>query len=87
MSPNKATGQRLDVAYAGTALNGVAKPASGATYAATGAVVGGEMQDWAFSATYKDAANILEISVKTLEAHIATAVRKLRESLAKEIND
>ncbi|MSL92022.1 RNA polymerase subunit sigma-70, partial [Escherichia coli] len=28
-----------------------------------------------------------EISVKTLEAHIATAVRKLRESLAKEIND
>ena len=36
---------------------------------------------------YKDAANILEISVKTLEAHIATAVRKLRESLAKEIND
>ena len=54
---NKATGQRLDVAYAGTALNGVAKPASGATYAATGAVVGGEMQDWAFSATYKDAMN------------------------------
>ena len=54
---NKATGQRLDVAYAGTALNGEAKPASGATYAATGAVVGGEMQDWAFSATYKDAMN------------------------------
>ena len=54
---NKATGQRLDVAYAGTALNGAAKPASGATYAATGAVVGGEMQDWAFSATYKDAMN------------------------------
>ena len=54
---NKATGQRLDVAYAGTALNGVAKPASGATYATTGAVVGGEMQDWAFSATYKDAMN------------------------------
>ena len=54
---NKATGQRLDVAYAGTALNGAAKPASGATYAATDAVVGGEMQDWAFSATYKDAMN------------------------------
>ena len=54
---NKATGQRLDVAYAGPALNGAAKPASGATYAATGAVVGGEMQDWAFSATYKDAMN------------------------------
>ncbi|MDD2953875.1 MAG: sigma-70 family RNA polymerase sigma factor [Parabacteroides sp.] len=36
---------------------------------------------------YKDAANILQISVKTLEAHIATAVRKLRESLAKEINN
>lgn len=36
---------------------------------------------------YKDAANVLEISVKTLEAHIATAMRKLREALAKEISD
>lgn len=34
---------------------------------------------------YKDAANILQISVKTLEAHIATAVRKLREVLSKDI--
>lgn len=34
---------------------------------------------------YKDAANILQISVKTLEAHIATAVRKLREALSKDI--
>ena len=40
-----------------------------------------------FSALPYTPANILEISVKTLEAHIATAVRKLRESLAKEIND
>lgn len=31
---------------------------------------------------YKEAATILDISVKTLEAHITTAVRKLRETLA-----
>lgn len=30
---------------------------------------------------YKDVAEILEISVKTLEAHLATATRKLREKL------
>lgn len=30
---------------------------------------------------YKDVAAILEISVKTLEAHLATATRKLREAL------
>lgn len=34
---------------------------------------------------YKEAATILEISVKTLEAHIATAVRKLRAALAEEM--
>lgn len=34
---------------------------------------------------YKEAAAILEISVKTLEAHIATAVRKLKEALAEEM--
>ena len=34
---------------------------------------------------YKEAATILEISVKTLEAHIATAMRKLKEALADEI--
>ena len=55
---NKATGQRLDVAYAGTALNGAAKPAAGSVrLSGVEAVVGGEMQDWAFSATYKDAMN------------------------------
>lgn len=32
---------------------------------------------------YKDAAVLLDISVKTLEEHIATAVRKLREALLK----
>lgn len=32
---------------------------------------------------YKDAAALLDISVKTLEEHIATAVRKLREALLK----
>lgn len=31
---------------------------------------------------YKEVAGILDISVKTLEAHLATAVRKLREVLA-----
>ena len=30
---------------------------------------------------YKDAAKVLDISVKTLEAHMATAVRKLRDAL------
>lgn len=30
---------------------------------------------------YKEAATILDISVKTLEAHITTAIRKLREEL------
>lgn len=34
---------------------------------------------------YKDVAAILEISVKTLEAHLATATRKLREVLAGKI--
>ena len=32
---------------------------------------------------YKDVAAILEISVKTLETHLATATRKLRETLSK----
>lgn len=31
---------------------------------------------------YKDVAAILEISVKTLEAHLATATRKLRDTLS-----
>ena len=31
---------------------------------------------------YKEVAAILDISVKTLEAHLANAVRKLRETLA-----
>jgi RNA polymerase sigma-70 factor (ECF subfamily) len=30
---------------------------------------------------YKEVASILEISVKTVEAHLATAVKKLRETL------
>lgn len=34
---------------------------------------------------YKEVATILDISVKTVEAHLATAVRKLRDSLNKEI--
>lgn len=33
---------------------------------------------------YKEVARILDISVKTLEAHLATAVRKLREALAQD---
>lgn len=35
---------------------------------------------------YKEAAAILDISVKTLEAHLANAVRKLREALAEDVN-
>lgn len=31
---------------------------------------------------YKEVAGILDISIKTLEAHLATAVRKLREALS-----
>ena len=34
---------------------------------------------------YKDAAQVLDISVKTLEAHITTAVKKIREALSKEL--
>ena len=34
---------------------------------------------------YKDVASILEISVKTLETHLATATRKLREALSRKI--
>ena len=33
---------------------------------------------------YKEEAAILDISVKTLEAHLANAVRKLRETLAED---
>ena len=33
---------------------------------------------------YKEVAAILDISVKTLEAHLANAVRKLRETLAED---
>jgi len=35
---------------------------------------------------YKEAASILDISVKTLEAHLANAIRKLREALADDAN-
>lgn len=34
---------------------------------------------------YKEVATILDISIKTLEAHLATAVRKLREALSGEL--
>ena len=34
---------------------------------------------------YKDVAAILEISVKTLETHLATATRKLREALSQKM--
>jgi len=34
---------------------------------------------------YKDVASILEISVKTLEAHLSTATRKLRDALSGKI--
>jgi len=34
---------------------------------------------------YKEVASILDISVKTVEAHLATAIRRLRETLKKEI--
>lgn len=55
---NKANGMRLDMAYAGTALYEAAKPAAGvATFDTNDAIVGGEISDWAFSATYKDAMN------------------------------
>lgn len=36
---------------------------------------------------YKEAAELLGISVKTLEAHITTAVKKLREALSGEITN
>ena len=46
---NKSTGQRLDIAYSGTALEGLAKEtASGADV-----TVGGEIAGWAFSPQYK----------------------------------
>jgi len=35
---------------------------------------------------YKEAASILDISVKTLEAHLTNAIRKLREALADNKN-
>lgn len=34
---------------------------------------------------YKEVAEIMNISVKTVEAHLATAIRKLRETLDKQI--
>jgi len=34
---------------------------------------------------YKEVAAILDISIKTVEAHLATAIRKLREALSTEI--
>ena len=46
---NKATGQRLDIAYAGTEL--VTRPGSSATTDST--TVGGEISGWAFSSQYK----------------------------------
>ncbi len=36
---------------------------------------------------YKEVASILDISVKTLEAHLANAVRKLREALADDYTE
>ncbi|WP_455643567.1 DUF6383 domain-containing protein [Parabacteroides sp.] len=46
---NKSTGQRLDIAYSGTALEGLAKEkVSGADV-----TVGGEIAGWAFSPQYK----------------------------------
>ena len=54
---NKATGMRLDMAYAGTALNNAEPVADGVKKADAEATVGGEIYDWAFSATYKDAMN------------------------------
>ncbi|BEG97937.1 RNA polymerase sigma-70 factor [Bacteroides sedimenti] len=36
---------------------------------------------------YKEAAELMGISVKTLEAHITTAVKKLRETLSGDMND
>ena len=36
---------------------------------------------------YKDVAAVLDISVKTLEAHLANAVKKLREALSEEMNE
>lgn len=54
---NKATGMRLDMAYAGTALNNAEPAADDVKKADAEAVVGGEIYDWAFSATYKDAMN------------------------------
>ena len=57
---NKATGQRLDVQYAGSKLNNTAAPAAGSAAVLQHpdtTVVGGEMCDWAFSATYKGQMN------------------------------
>ena len=51
---NKATGQRLDFPYVGTALSTVA---AGDVAATTALPVGGEMCDWAFSATYEKVMN------------------------------
>lgn len=36
---------------------------------------------------YKEVAEIMNISVKTVEAHLATAIRKLRETLDKQIKE
>ena len=36
---------------------------------------------------YKDAAEVLDVSVKTIEAHMTLAVKRLREALSKEINN
>ncbi len=46
---NKSTGQRLDIAYSGTVLEGLAKEAASGEEV----IVGGEIAGWAFSPQYK----------------------------------
>ena len=90
---NKATGQRLDIAYAGTGL--VSRPGSLATTDST--TVGGEVSGWAFSSQYKSAVEAATlysyfkadsvIGLLKVGAGAADTVRIMKESASKAYAD
>ena len=60
---NKSTGQRLDIAYSGTALEGLEKE----TESSSDVIVGGEIAGWAFSPQYKSG-----MKPATIYSHFST---------------
>ncbi|WP_302773499.1 DUF6383 domain-containing protein [Parabacteroides johnsonii] len=70
---NKATGQRLDIAYAGTLLEGVTKETPTYNFKtptnADSTIVGGEVSGWAYLSQYKLVSSEEQTSGKTLYSY------------------